>query len=94
MTTSRGAPPRAPRAIVERGVIEGRLFVALPLVSRSGHPVTEMLILGQWVSTWGHRTDLLSDVIQDAVIRVPWKRLEGLSGLYLDGDVTVLRLGS
>lgn len=90
-----GIPSKPPRRdLVESGVIEGPLFIALPRVSRSGHPVTEMLIKGQWVSAWGHRTDLLSDVMQDAVIQVPWKRLDGRASLYLDGDVTVLRPAS
>ena len=83
-------PANPPRRVIQRGVVEGPLFIALPHVSRSGHPLTEIFIQGQWISAWGHREDLLADMIQGAIVRVPWKRLEGLSGLYLDGDVTVL----
>lgn len=97
MTTSR--PPLRPgpqaREVVERGVVEGVVRVALPEVTAYGTRLTSLLVQAkgakpQWYSARGDRPDLLDAALPDQWVTLAWLRYDGGSRRYVTGLVTVM----
>lgn len=81
------------RQIQERGVVHGRLEVALPGFTAWDDRLTSLLIKSKgtkaiWYEARGHRPDLLDEALLNQYVEFSWEGYERSSRRYITGPVT------